>query len=209
MRTYIYNPGTPFNPAAADSEPGIPTTNHHVRLSYASFDQFTNVMPAGATGPTLAASPFIGPNPVTGGSADTPGVTIDFDGLKTTGSFLFDTGAGTSMISSAIAEKIHVRYRPGTQGTDNPIFERLDPQTSQWTQMEDQFTLQIGGVGGIVTVAGFFLDDMLVRTTEGNAANDVDPNHLKFRHARLGQRYHAARSDHQSNAHARRHFRHE
>jgi autotransporter-associated beta strand protein len=154
-----------------------------VRLSYASFDQFTNVLPAGAAGPTLAVNPFIGPNPVTGGSTDTPGVTIGFDGSKTTGSFLLDTGAAASMISTAMAGNIHVRYQPGTQGTDNPVLERLDPQTSQWTAIEDQFTSQIGGVGGIVTVAGFFLDSMLIRTTEGNAANDADPNHFNFRQA--------------------------
>jgi autotransporter-associated beta strand protein len=180
MQTYIYNPGTPFNPAAANTEPGIPATNHHVKLSYASFDQFTNLTPAGAPGPTLAASPFIGPNPVTGGSADTPGVTVEFGGLKTTGSFLFDSGASTSMISSSLAEKLHVRYRPGTEGTAVPILERLDPASSQWTEIADQFTLPVGGVGGIVTAAGFFLDDMLIRTIEGNAANDQDPNHLKF-----------------------------
>lgn len=180
MQTYIYNPGTPFNPAKANSEPGIPTTNHHIKLSYASFDQFTNVTPAGAPGPTLAVNPFIGPNPVTGGSADTPGVTVEFGGLKTTGSFLFDSGASASMISSAMAAKLQVRYRPGTQGTDNPVLEHFDTATYQWTAIADQFTLPIGGVGGTVTSAGFYLDDMLLRTIEGNAANDADPNHLKF-----------------------------
>jgi autotransporter-associated beta strand protein len=128
----------------------------------------------------LAACPFIGPNPVTGDSADTPGVTINFDGLKTTGSFLLDTGAGASMISSALAEQVQVRYRPGTEGTNFPVLEHFDAGTLQWVEVEDQFTSKIGGVGGIVTVAGFFLDDMLVRTTEGNAANDNDRNHLKF-----------------------------
>jgi autotransporter-associated beta strand protein len=180
MQTYIYNPGTPFNPATTSTEPGIPTTNHHVKLSYASFDQFTNVTPAGAPGPNLAPSPFIGPNPVTGGSADTPGVTVEFGGSKTTGSFLFDSGAVASMISSAMAANLQVRYRPGTQGTDNPVLEHFNSATSQWTEIADQFVLPIGGVGGTVTSAGFFLDDMLVRTIEGNAANDADPNHLKF-----------------------------
>ncbi len=180
MQTYIYDPGTPFNPAAINSEPGIPATNHHVKLSYASFDQFTNVTPEGAPGPTLAASPFIGPNPVTGGSADTPGVTVEFAGQRTTGSFLFDTGASTTMISSSLAEKLQVRYRPGTEGTADPILEHFDSTTSQWSEIADQFTLPVGGVGGIVTAAGFFLDDMLIRTIEGNAANDNDPNHLKF-----------------------------
>jgi autotransporter-associated beta strand protein len=180
MRTYLYNPGTPYNASAADSEPGIPTTNHHVKLSYASFDRFTTVTPAGATGPTVAPSPFLGPNPVTGESADTPGVTIEFGGAKATGSFLLDTGASTTMISTTLAAQIKIRYRPGTQGTSSPILEHYDSATSQWTAVEDQFTLPIGGVGGTINAAGFFLDDMLVRTLEGNAANDADPNHLKF-----------------------------
>ena len=110
-------------------------------------------------------------------------MSIGFDGLKTSGSFLFDSGAAASMISTVLAEKIKVRYQPGTQGTDNPILEHLDLNTSQWTVLPDQFILPIGGVGGLVNVAGFFLDDMLVRTIEGNAANDLDPNHFKFLNA--------------------------
>ena len=48
-------PALPYRPATADTDPGIPTTNHHIRLSYASFDSFTKVTPAGAAGPTLAS----------------------------------------------------------------------------------------------------------------------------------------------------------
>ena len=37
MKTYIYDPGTPFNPATADSNPGIPTTSHHVAAQLRQF----------------------------------------------------------------------------------------------------------------------------------------------------------------------------
>ena len=186
IQNYIYNPRTPFNAAAADTEPGIPPTNRHIRLSYANFDSFSLVTPTGAPGPTLSDNPFIGPNPVAtadGVTTDrTPGVTVSFDGLKATGSFLFDTGAATSMISNNIAAKLHVRYVAGTEGTDNAELETFDPAhpSLPGTLIANQFQLPITGVGGSITDAGFYLDSMLVRTMEGNPGNDNDPNHLNF-----------------------------
>jgi hypothetical protein len=75
-----------------------------------------------------------------------------------------------------------VRYRPGTQDTDNPILETYNPAnpSAAGTQIADQFQLDIGGVGGTTRVAGFFLNSLLVRTMEGNAANDNDPKHFRF-----------------------------
>ncbi len=169
MRTYIYNPGTAFDAANADTDPGIPATNRHIRLSLASFDRFTTVTPTGAPGPTLAANPFIGPNPVLGMSAgaatdSTPPVSLKFgDSPAVTGSFLLDTGAAASMISQATAGKLGVRYRAGTFNTDAPILEDTNGNT-----IPDQFTLDIGGVGGIIKVAGFFLDEMSLPTVEND-----------------------------------------
>ncbi len=190
MRTYVYNPGTPYQAATADSEPGIPVTNRHLRLSYAPFDQFTTVTPAGAPGPALRENPFIGPNPVaklngTGGKDTTPGVTIGFDGVCATGSFLLDTGAATSIISLQEAERVHVRYVSGTEGTENPVLERFDPAhpNDPGTPLPNQFQLTVGGIGGTTTAAGFFLDSMLLKTMEGDPGNDQDPNHLLFQGA--------------------------
>jgi autotransporter-associated beta strand protein len=187
MRTYVYNPGTPFNGANAASEPGIPVTNRHIRLSSASFDQFTNVTPTDAPGPTLGNNPFIGPNPVTklngtGGKDTTPGVTIGFDGVRSTGSFLLDTGAATSIISMKEAANLHVRYVAGTEGTETPVLERYDPAnpSAPGTPLPNQFQLSVGGIGGTTTAAGFFLDSMLLKTMEGDPGNDQDPNHLLF-----------------------------
>ena len=63
MHTFVYAPGTPFNPATADTNPGIPPLDRHVDLSYGEFERFTQVTPTGAPGPTLVHNPFIGPNP--------------------------------------------------------------------------------------------------------------------------------------------------
>jgi autotransporter-associated beta strand protein len=187
MRTYVYNPGTPFNAAKAASEPGIPVTNRHIRLSSVSFDQFTNVTPTGAPGPTLRENPFIGPNPVAqldgvGGKDTTPGVTIGFGGVRSTGSFLLDTGASTSIISMKEAANLHVRYVAGTEGTDTPMLERFDPAnpSAPGILVANQFQLAVGGIGGTTTAAGFYLDSMLLKTMEGDPGNDQDPNHLLF-----------------------------
>ena len=185
MRTYVYDPGTPFGSASADSNPGIPATNRHVELSYASFDRFTKIIPSSAAGPTLRNNPFIGPNPVTQLDANppvdtTPPVTIRNGAFATSGSFLLDTGAAASIISRETAEGVHVRYAPGTYGSENPRLVNFDG-----TVVPNQFTLTIGGIGGTTKVAGFYLDSMLLRTREGDAANDNDPAHLKFLDAPL------------------------
>ena len=50
VNAYLYNPGTPYRPATAGSDPGIPATNFHVQMSYADFSPFTSVTPAGRRG---------------------------------------------------------------------------------------------------------------------------------------------------------------
>ena len=173
MKTYPYDPGTPFNPANVANDPGIPSTDFHIRLSYASFDRFTETTPPGAAPPTLRYNPFIGPNPVLQLDPnplpdDTPGVTIGYNGLETTGSWLFDTGAATSILSTIEAAKLGVTYP--------------DPQVPvlAGVPLEDQFTLTIGGIGGQATKAGFFLDSLMVETTDVNPNNSSDPQVLKY-----------------------------
>ena len=167
MRTYTYDPGTPYNAAEDDNDPGIPQTNLHVDLSYAGFDRFTTVTPAGAAGPTLRHNPFIGPNPLrqidpTLPEDHTPGLTITHGANSFTGSWLFDTGAAASILSLHGAEAVGVTYAEGTYQTDEPRLVDAAGNT-----IPDQFTLQIGGIGGSFTAAGFFLDSMVLPTTEG------------------------------------------
>jgi hypothetical protein len=167
MRTYVYNPGTPFNAATADSNPGIPTTSYYVKLSYGSFDRFTTTTP-GAQPPTLAMNPFIGPNPVNKLLSNpppdnTPPVTIAMGSSTATGSFLFDTGSASSFISTALASQVGVSYAPGTYDSANPLL--VD---STGAAIPNQFVLPIGGLGGSsINVAGFFLSSLTLQTTTG------------------------------------------
>ncbi|HUO10441.1 MAG TPA: hypothetical protein VM008_19205 [Phycisphaerae bacterium] len=190
LRTYLYQPGTPYTPnkTASDgtADPGIPTTDHHIKLSYGSFDQFTTTTPTGAPGPTLAHNPFIGENPVDlfegKPTAPVPGIkiTLTTNGITQTseGNWLLDTGAAASIISQHQAANLGVSYKAGTFGTDTP-----DLVDSTGHDIPNQFQFQIQGVGGIETLAGFYLDSLLLRTMEGSAANDNDPHNLRFRGA--------------------------
>jgi len=167
MRTYTYNPGTPYNAAEDTNDPGIPQTGFHVKLSYADFGRFTEVTPNGAPGPALRHNPFIGPDPVrqlqTSPPPDnTPGVTIARGSKSFTGSWLFDTGAVASLLSQHAAAAVGVHYAPGTFQT--PEARLVDDNGND---IPDQFTLDIGGIGGSVTAAGFYLDSLVLPTQEG------------------------------------------
>ncbi|HEY7117482.1 MAG TPA: aspartyl protease family protein [Tepidisphaeraceae bacterium] len=196
MKTHVYNPGTAFNPATADDDPGIPKTTRTIKLSYGSFNEFTRTgtlegdgsvapLPADQVAtyqPTLEHNPFIGPNPINPAGDTTPPVKVSFNGQSATGSFLLDTGSAASMISTSLASKLNVRYVAGTQGTDNPQLESFDPKnpSAPGTAIDNQFQLSIGGIGGTTKVAGFFLSSMLVKTMQGSVTNDNDPNHFNF-----------------------------
>ncbi|HVT83479.1 MAG TPA: hypothetical protein VHM90_22750, partial [Phycisphaerae bacterium] len=193
VHSFIYAPGTPFHSGTTATDPGIPTTDFHVKLSYANFDRFTTVTPQGQPGPTLVHNPFIGQDPVRllEGTAQpaVPGIkitrTIDVPAqggggttqqtLSSEGNWLLDTGAAASIISKAQAAKLHVTYQDGTFGTDNPVL--VD---DNGTPLPNQFHLGIGGIGGQTTLAGFYLDSMLLRSQEGSAADDANPNNLLY-----------------------------
>ncbi len=185
MHTFIYDPGTPFNPNTTDTDPGIPTTSHQVKLSYGDFGRFTETTPPGATGPVINHNPFIGPNPTlvleeNPPVDDTPPVRIGFGGLETSGSFLLDTGAAASFISTSLASSLNVRYRDTGPG-DDPQLEIFDPNNpgAPGTLIDNQFVLPIQGIGGLATVAGFFLDEMLLQTISGSA-DPNDPNNIRY-----------------------------
>ncbi|MFQ5936321.1 MAG: CFI-box-CTERM domain-containing protein [Acidiferrobacterales bacterium] len=180
MRTYVYDPGTPFDSGQQTTNPGIPPTNRHVQLSYPEFDRFTQTTPAGAEGPTLSHNPFIGPDPVSALDPNappdsTPGVTITLGGNQTTGSFLFDTGSAASFVSTSLAAAVNVRYQPGTRGTADPLLEVFDPNNpnATGTLLPNQFQLTISGIGGDQKAAGFFLDSLKVPTVEGDPLNFI------------------------------------
>ena len=151
----------------------IPKTDHTIRLSYAGFENYTQVTPKGAKGPTMADNPFIGPRPALDGQAgpadaqSIPPVVATYKGKKQPGSWLLDTGAAASMISEKQAAALGVKYVEATRGSASPRLEGID--------QKQQFTLAIGGVGGQTTAAGFYLDELIIPTVEG------DP--LVYKHA--------------------------
>ncbi len=164
MRTYLYAPGTPFDPANADTAPGIPPSALEVALSFADFSSAVTVEPPGSPLPSLAANPFIGSDPTAGPMpGDPPGVTIALGARQSTGNFLLDTGAASTFISEGQAANVNVRYRPGTQGTPLPVLEFID----SGVEVPNQYRLPVSGVGGTVTAAGFVLDSLTLQSIGG------------------------------------------
>jgi hypothetical protein len=181
IHTHVYDPAVP-----PETGPGILTSDFHVELFMKSFDRFTETTPAGATGPTLNANPFMGPDPlaalegVSPLPGTPPGVTVSLNGVEATGTFLLDTGAQITSISSAVALTLGVRYwAPGDPGYD-PGFPATLVMDADGSLVPNQFTVAISGIAGTTTIAGFYLDSLLVRTMEGDPLVDSDPNHLRF-----------------------------
>jgi MYXO-CTERM domain-containing protein len=186
---YVYEPGTPFHSDTADTNPGIPDTNHHVKLSYGDFSRFTqttDAMGQPADPPVFDHNPFVGPNPLlqleeSPPPDNTPPVRMSFDGIQTSGSFLLDTGGSASFLSEHTAAEMHVRIRESTRFTETPQLEEFDPLDPQGatTLVNDQFVLQFQGLGGVITVPGFYLDDLMLQTMEGSA-DPADPNNIRY-----------------------------
>lgn len=171
MNTYIYDPKTPFNAATADTNPGIPDTTYQVQTNPVDFSRFTLIDPPGATGPTLAGNPMIGPNPINqidssvpAGNAPPVSMSESIDGgsFNAQGSFLFDSGSASSFISTQMAADLHVHYAPGTYGTANPILVDDNGQP-----LDNQFQLPIGGTSGSITAAGFYMSSLTLQTQQG------------------------------------------
>ncbi|MGA2440502.1 MAG: dockerin type I domain-containing protein [Tepidisphaeraceae bacterium] len=181
-KTYFYSPGTPFNAGAADTDPGIPPGQLHVKLSYADYGQFTQLLPTSTPAsytPLQCPNPMIGPDPVkllnTGSTDKTQAVRIAFGSHASTGSFLFDTGAQASFISTAEAMNLHVEYATDSQGNQlldangDPYLVSTDPGHAE---IANQFAIPITGAGGAtVDAAGFYLDRLSLPTVEGDPIN--------------------------------------
>lgn len=179
LYTHVYDHGSApaFNPNNADN-PGVPnpaTADLTIQLNFADFSGLTHTDgPAGFTAPDLAHNPMIGPlpsqfNETSGDAGDEhPGVTITRGASSANGTWLFDTGAAASIISVAQANALGVFYleAPG---------EGVDPTLVDENGVEvEQFELTLGGVGGQVTFAGFFLDSLSIPTESGEVLTFLD-----------------------------------
>lgn len=146
LKTSLLSPG----------DKSIPQTNHHVPLTMVSFARFTQMVPADAPGPELAASPMIGPNPFKpgdGGDARTS-VAARHGGKSVKMTMLLDTGAACSMISKKSAAALGVRYSD-------------DGSKLIGVPEKEQFSLAIGGIGGQKESRGFYIDVLSIPTQEG------------------------------------------
>ena len=61
-----------------------------------------------------------------------------------------------------MAGQVHVHYKAGTYNTDNPVL--VD---DNGTALPHQFTIPLGGIGGTINAAGFFLSSLSLPTVEG------------------------------------------
>ena len=183
IRSYIYEPNV-----APLSGPGILPTNLDVELFLKDFSRFTTITPSGAPGPSLSSNPFIGPDPLAALEEQNPlpttppGVLIKFNGYEAEGSFVLDTGNQTSSISKALAESLGVRFQVGTEGTSAPMLESFDPSNpdAPGVPLPNQFTSLVQGIAGQETIVGFYLDSLQLKTKQGNANDNSDPNHINF-----------------------------
>jgi hypothetical protein len=147
-----------------------------VKLSYADFSRFTEVDPAGSPGTEQLPNPFVGPNPLNKLLANppvdnTPPVNIAFEGMKASGSFLFDTGAQASFISQALAAQLGVHYGTGDEalnGANPTLYDK------NGVLIPNQFAAGLTGIGGDINASGFFLDSLTLSTVEGDPINFVD-----------------------------------
>jgi len=182
MRTYVYDPAEGYNPGSLDADPGIVPTDLTILLDYGDFGPFVELTPDGAEAaglkPTIAHNPFIGPAPVpdTGetvtaaASSAVPQVALRDGTGWTYGSFLFDTGGAVSLLSTARAADLGYTVENGViMKGGNPV--------------ADQFSVDVTGVGGTVTLVGTYFDELVVPTTAGDGTDPTDPNHLHYHEA--------------------------
>ncbi|MEA1950549.1 MAG: PEP-CTERM sorting domain-containing protein [Planctomycetota bacterium] len=156
---------------------GLPAATRTVATSYGDFSRFTqtvqtstgNPLDPAVFGPTMVHNPFIGPDPDPTGPPDPdapPGITVVSNGVTTTSSWLLDTGAGLSMLSQQQANIHGIRYRVGHEaGSEDPLLEFI----SDGSLVPNQYQSQIGGIGGVINVAGFMLDKLSLPTVEGES----------------------------------------
>ncbi|HZL37785.1 MAG TPA: hypothetical protein VFC78_20880 [Tepidisphaeraceae bacterium] len=167
LNTYVYSPGTPYDAVNDATNPGIVPGNFHIRVSQADFSSFAAIDPPGAPGASFANNPIIGANPLLPATPNSPpGITITNGAYSATGNFLFDTGAAASFISQDMAAQLHVHYKDGTYNNSDPNVTP-DLVDDNGNDLPNQFTLPIGGIGGTITAAGFYLTSMILPTVEG------------------------------------------
>lgn len=164
LQTWVYNRGAEADRSQTSLfDPGVPAGQHVVRMSYADFSGFTQLTPSNAAAPTLAHNPFIGPAPfATPHAGDPQGITLKLGDASATGSWLFDTGAQVSFMSSEMALALGVELTFDSAG--NPHLTDVNTGLAP----EGLFDVAVGGASGETgTLLGFTVEELLLPTTDG------------------------------------------
>jgi hypothetical protein len=128
---------------------GIPDADIKVSLRFKDFTNPNNPKNIG-TLPVLARNPVI------------DGIAVNYRGKSTKGTWLLDTGATVSFISTRQANRLGLTNANGT-----PL-------------IKPDFSVPVGGVGAMIQINGFEIDKLIVPTLSGS--------NLVFKNARLGVR---------------------
>jgi hypothetical protein len=132
----------------------IPRVSRTVPLTYVSFARFGRIMPAGSPRPASTANPMIGPDPFQPTDRASP-VRVAYHGKSATLTMLLDTGSACSIISTEKAKQLGVTYAD-------------DGSTLLGVAKSEQFSLPVGGIGGIKTSTGFYLDLLMLPAKTGD-----------------------------------------
>jgi hypothetical protein len=118
------------------NDQNIPATDFQVALRFEKYINTSNPLNVPPL-PVLAYNPVI------------DNITVQRSGISSTGNWLLDTGAMTSMIS------VEQGMRLGLVDTNGDPIVPID------------FSLEIGGIGGQVELPGFILDKLTIPTLNG------------------------------------------
>jgi hypothetical protein len=175
IATYLYDsPTDSVTTPGTSLGPGIPTNpDLRIRTSYTDFADLTTT--TGGTPPSEAANPFVGGSPraTSTSPTDPPPVRLQHAGSATSGSFLFDTGGAASIVSTSRAADLGITYAPGTEpgnpaGNAPVLLQDGNPLVG-----DEQFTLTLSGVGGQVTIAGFYAEQFILPALEQTTAGET------------------------------------
>ncbi|MGN6625271.1 MAG: aspartyl protease family protein [Tepidisphaeraceae bacterium] len=130
----------------------IPRVDSVVPLTLVDFDRFTSMEPANAPKVATAPNPMIGPNPFDRTDRARP-VVVSHQGKQAQITMLLDTGAASSIISTATAKALGIQIDEQGKLLNVPA--------------KEQFTLPIGGIGGMKNINGFFIDALDLPVAHG------------------------------------------
>jgi len=142
----------------APNDPSIPKSEVQIKLTLVNFDRFTRHIPEDFETANTFDNPMVGPNPFDPSDQSAP-IVLTHGDKSTHTTMLLDTGAASSMISESTARELGITIDESGALTNIPAAE--------------QFSLPIGGIGGMKTVPGFYVDAMVLPAIKGESIRYV------------------------------------